>query len=58
MVRAEHAPALYQNTMLCDSSANVDKKADGNENKLSTSISCKPLIMPTTEQMPKEAAAK
>ncbi|WP_431064654.1 hypothetical protein [Methylotuvimicrobium sp.] len=42
-VRAENPPSVSQETIICDSSSSLDKKIDGSENKLSTTINCRPL---------------
>ncbi|WP_404359844.1 hypothetical protein [Methylotuvimicrobium sp. KM1] len=41
--RAENQPSVSQEIIICDSSSSLDKKSDGNENKLSTTINCHPL---------------
>lgn len=42
-VRAENPPSVSQETIICDSSSSLDKKGNGSENKLSTTINCRPL---------------
>ena len=42
-VRAENPPNVYQETIICDSTATLDKQSDGSENKLATSINCRPI---------------
>ena len=41
--RAENPPNVSQETVICDSTATVDKKEGGEENKLTTTINCRPL---------------
>lgn len=41
--RAENPPNVSQETVICDSTATVDKKEGGEENKLTTAINCRPL---------------
>ena len=42
-IRAQNQPDVLQDTIICDASAVIDKKDSSIENKLSTSINCKPL---------------
>lgn len=42
-IRSKNQPDVLQETIICDSSAAIEKKDDSVESKLSTSINCKPL---------------
>jgi len=56
-VRAENPPNVYQETIICDSTATLDKQNDGSENKLATSINCRPISGKVEEKQEKTETA-
>lgn len=49
-IRAENQPSISQETIICDSTATVEKKSDEGQNKLTTAITCRPLSIQSSEE--------